>query len=96
MTSQRKVWDPRGRGPTARVRLAPRKGDLDGKVVGILDINKAKGDLFLERVAELLLERFPGLSIASYTKDTFSRPAPEELLKEVVRNCNAVIEGLAD
>ena len=44
------------RSPTIRPRLS-RPESLDGLTVGILDIAKARGDVFLHRLGERLSER---------------------------------------
>ncbi|MES4793011.1 MAG: hypothetical protein C4321_08540, partial [Chloroflexota bacterium] len=41
--------------PPSRPR-APRLGSLRGRTVGVLDISKARGDVFCDRLAELLAE----------------------------------------
>ena len=38
-------------------KTAPRPASLDGKVITLLDISKAKGDHLLDRIEELLRER---------------------------------------
>jgi hypothetical protein len=75
---------------------APRPASLDGKVVTLLDISKAKGDHLLDRVAELLRERTAVKSIVRKKKPTFARPAPDALRAEIVGATDAVVEGLAD
>ena len=48
------ILDPTAeRSPTGRP-LSSRLERLDGKVIGLLDIRKARGDVFLDRVADLL------------------------------------------
>ncbi|MFT5393057.1 MAG: hypothetical protein ACI8PT_003255, partial [Gammaproteobacteria bacterium] len=48
------LLDPTGERETAeRPRLA-RPKSLDGLTVGVLDISKVRGDVFVERVATLL------------------------------------------
>ena len=42
--------------PTHRPRL-PGLDTLDGKTIGLLDISKPRGDLFLNRLAERLRDR---------------------------------------
>ena len=44
------------RSPTIRTRL-PRPERLDGLTIGLLDIAKARGDVFLDRLDERLQER---------------------------------------
>ena len=81
------------RAPVARPR-AERPPGLEGVTVGVLDISKARGDVFLDRVAELLTQR--GASVRRYRKPTFTRPAPTELKQRIAAECQVVVEGLAD
>ena len=75
---------------------APRPGSLDGKVVTLLDISKAKGDHLLDRVEELLRERTAVKAIVRKKKPTFARPAPDPLRAEIVGATDVLVEGLAD
>ena len=77
----------------ARPRL-PRPDELAGKIVGLLDISKPRGDVFLDRIHELLDER--GIEVRRYMKPTVSRPAPLPLAQQIGTEVNLVIEGLAD
>jgi hypothetical protein len=79
--------------PSTRER-APRPVSLDGKVIGLLDISKPRGDVFLDRIAELLEAR--GLHVERFAKPTFTKPAPLDLRHEIAEKCDAVIEALAD
>jgi len=79
--------------PIARA-LAARPPALDGLTVGLLDISKARGDVFLDRVDELLCGR--GVAVRRYRKPTFTRPAPTALAQRIVAECDLVVEGLAD
>lgn len=79
--------------PVARA-LAPRRATLAGATVGLLDISKARGDVFLDRLAELLDER--GIGVRRYRKPTFTRPAPTALRQQIAAECQLVVEGLAD
>ena len=94
MNLQGILLDPTAeRSPAARSRLA-RPASLDGLTVGILDISKARGNVFLDRLDELLQAR--GVSVRRYRKPTFTRPAPTALTQQIAAECNLVIEGLAD
>ncbi len=75
---------------------APRLPSLEGKVVTLLDIGKAKGDHLLDRLEELLRERARPAEVVRRKKPTFARPAPEDLRREILRTSHAVIEALAD
>jgi hypothetical protein len=77
-------------------RTAPRPASLDGKVVTLLDISKAKGDHLLDRLEELLRERTQARTIVRRKKPTFARPAPEALRQEIVGATDVLIEALAD
>jgi hypothetical protein len=88
------LLDPTGeRRPAERPR-APRLPSLDGKVVALLDISKPRGDVFLDRFAELITAR--GATVRRYTKPTFTKPTPPDLRKRIAQECDAVIEALAD
>ncbi len=88
------VLDPTDEQTPARRPNAPRLASLDGRRIALLDISKARGDVFLGRLAEHLAER--GARLERFTKATFSRPAPIDLRQEIARRCDAVIEALAD
>jgi hypothetical protein len=77
-------------------KTAPRPSSLDGKVVTLLDISKAKGDHLLDRLEELLRERARPRAILRRKKPTFARPAPEALREEIARETDVLIEALAD
>ena len=77
------------------IRERPQRLDtLDGKTVGLLDISKARGDIFLDRVEERLRDQ--GTTVKRYSKPTFTKPAPADLRGEIASQCDAVIEALAD
>jgi hypothetical protein len=81
------------RTPTRRPRLK-RPQSLDGLTVGILDIAKARGDVFLKRLGERLGER--GIAYRHYAKPTNTRPAPLPLSQQIATEVDVVIEGLSD
>lgn len=81
------------RTPSARP-LSARPAAFDGLTVGILDISKARGNVFLDRIDEQLKAR--GIAVKRYRKPTFTRIAPTVLKQQIAAECNLVIEGLAD
>ena len=88
------VLDPTGeQTPEARER-APRPESLNGLTVALLDISKPRGNIFLDRVEERLVQL--GASVNRYMKPTFAKPAPVDLRHEIGTQCDAVIEALAD
>jgi hypothetical protein len=81
------------RAPAERAPL-PRPVSLDGVRVGLLDISKPRGEVFLDRLQELLAER--GLTVRRYAKPTYTKPMPPDLRREIAAECDVVIEALAD
>jgi hypothetical protein len=94
MTDTRVYLDPTSEKETISRSLAERPESLDGKVIGLLDIIKPRGDVFLDRLEALLNER--GLQTLRFRKPTFTKPAPVDLRHEIAANCTLVIEALAD
>jgi hypothetical protein len=81
------------RRPAQRPRL-PRPERLDGLRIGILDIAKPRGDVFLRRLGERLGER--GIEYRHYAKPTNTRVAPLALRQQIAGEVDLVIEGLSD
>lgn len=77
------------------VRQRPQRlADLSGRTIGLLDIAKARGDVFLDRLEARLAER--GAKVLRFKKATFTKPAPIDLRHEIAQKCDAVVEALAD
>ena len=90
----RVLLDPTGERAAPTRERSPRPASLDGRTVGLLDISKPRGDVFIARLAGLLAER--GAKIQRYAKPTFTKPAPADLKSRIARECQIVIEALAD
>jgi hypothetical protein len=90
----RTVLDPTGERQAPGRALLPRPATLDGRTVGLLDISKARGDVVLDRLEQLLTA--DGVHVRRYRKPTFARPAPVDLRHEIAEHCEVVIEALAD
>jgi hypothetical protein len=88
------VLDPTGElEPAQRAPLA-RPKSIEGITVGLLDISKARGNIFLDRIDSRLQEG--GVKTKRYMKPTFAKAAPVELLQTIASECDVVVEGLAD
>ena len=88
------ILDPTGESSPVERALLDRPVALDGLTVGLLDIRKPRGDVFLDRLDELLQGR--GLTTVRFRKPTFTKPAPVDLRQEIAQQCHVVIEALAD
>ncbi|MBW1786898.1 MAG: hypothetical protein JRK53_09840 [Deltaproteobacteria bacterium] len=94
MTKTTILLDPTAEStPEKRERLA-RPKELTGLTVGLLDISKARGDVFLDELETQLAEK--GLKVRRYQKPTFARTAPVEVQQDISTQCDLVIEALAD
>jgi hypothetical protein len=74
---------------------AHRLDSLEGKTLALLDISKPRGSEFLDRLEQLLKERYGVSEIVRETKPTYTKPAPGALL-ERLGFVDGVIEALAD
>ena len=89
------ILDPTDeRVPVART-VAPRPAAIRGSVA-LLDIAKPRGNVLLDRLAERLSERLPGVTVNRYAKPTFTKPAPAALRRDIKAANDFVIEALAD
>jgi len=93
-TTNLTVLDPTNETAATKREITERSASIEGMTIGLLDISKARGDVFLDRVEELLTDH--GASVNRYRKPTFAKPAPVDLRHEIAENCTAVIEALAD
>ncbi len=94
MMSTRTVLDPTGERTVAERARVARPASLDGLTVGLLDISKPRGNVFLDRIEQRLTGI--GADVKRYRKPTFAKPAPVDLRHEIATNCHVVIEALAD
>lgn len=80
------------RAPGSRA-LAPRPHEVAG-TVGLLDISKPRGNVFLDRLEQGL--RGLGLEVLRFRKPTFTKPASADLRRQIAERCDLVVEALAD
>lgn len=87
------------RDPTAeltdvlRDRLTP-KMPLSEATIGLLSISKERSDKFLDSVERNLAAE--GLTVLRFRKPTYTRPAPEAIIQQIVERCDVAVVGLAD
>lgn len=79
--------------PVLRERQAPLTS-LTHRKVALLSISKERSDEFLDAVADNLAAR--GIAFARFRKPTHTKPAPRAIIEDIIEQCDAVIEGLAD
>ncbi len=94
MSEQRTILDPTNEKVPTQRRRAPALTTLSGQTIGLLDISKPRGNIFLDRLQEQL--EAEGAQVRRYSKPTFAKPAPVDLRHEIAVQCEAVVEALAD
>jgi len=83
--------------PRVFSKPAPRLTSLTGKTIGLLDISKPGGSVFLDHLEQLLKQRYGVAEIVRAMKPTFTKPAPDAVIAKFLdAKCDAVIEALAD
>jgi len=86
------ILDPTSERAPAELPLAAA---LSGSAtIALLDIRKPRGDVFLDEIERLLIER--GHKVERTAKPTFTKTAPADVRAEIAERCDAVIEALAD
>ena len=90
----RLLLDPTSERTVLQRSLLARPTSLRGKTIGLLDISKPRGDVFLNQVERRLTAL--GAKVIRYKKPTFAKPAPVDLRHEIATQCELVIEALAD
>ena len=88
------MLDPTGERNVAERQRLDRPAAIAGLRIGLLDISKPRGDVFLDRLESRLTDA--GASVQRYRKPTFTKPAPVDLRHEISTQCDLVIEALAD
>ena len=92
--TQQILIDPTNETRPNRRPLAARLRSLEGRTIGLLDISKARGDVFLDRLERTLVDQ--GVDVLRFSKPTFTKVAPLDLRQQIAERCDAVIEALAD
>ncbi len=73
--------------------MAKRLSSLGGKTVGILDIGFPNGNVFLDRVEQVLKDRYGVTEFVRRAKPSPARTADDEVRKDLLEACDAIVEG---
>lgn len=93
------ILDPTGltgQDTKAGLELAPRRADLSGSRVGLLENGKQNARQFLEDVADVLRERYGAGEARLRRKENFAQPAAPELIDDLSRESDLVVIGIGD
>ena len=89
------ILDPTDERVPVERTITPRPAAITGNVA-FLDISKPRGNVLIDRLEEILSERLPNVTINRYAKPTFTKPAPDELRRQIQDANDFVVEALAD
>ena len=79
--------------PVVRPRRAP-PAEIQGLTVGLLDIGKARGNVFLDRLEAGLSGH--GLKVERFAKPTNTKVAPTDLMQKIAAENQLAVIALSD
>ena len=89
------ILDPTDERVPVRRSITQRKLAPAGRLA-LLDIRKPRGNVLLNRLEQILRDRYPDVTISRFSKPTFTKPAPDELRREIQSQSDLVVEAPAD
>ncbi len=89
------ILDPTDERVPVERQISRRNGSISG-TIGLLDISKPRGNVLLDELERLLLERLPEVKVNRYRKPTFAKPCPDDLRWTIKSECAFLVEALAD
>lgn len=81
---------------TAPFGGAPRLPTLAGARLGLIDDSKRNADVLLEELAETLRTRYEIAGVKWHRKPSASRPADPSAIRDLARDCAAVVIAIGD
>jgi hypothetical protein len=97
MAQVEEQFDPTGMGDqVADTVLATRPASLRGLTVGLLDNTKANATQLLTEIADELKRQYDVGESRLYVKEYFGTPAKQELLDQIVDECDFVVTAIGD
>ena len=91
------ILSPEGTSNAGNHHLAPRRfTTLDGVRLGLLGNSKLNADNVLLALGDLLKERYELKSVFVRSKPNFGKPAPDDVVQEMVEHSDVIITGVGD
>ena len=96
MPHELEVMDPvaEQRGVMNAQRINARPTTLDGKTIGLLWSGTHGGDVALNRVGEVIQQRFKDVKVNFYNGHGY--PAPPGMVKQASEECDVIVGATAD
>ena len=76
--------------------VADRPTSLDGLTIGLLANGKLNSEEMLTAIHDVLADRFEFGAVVERNKLNASRPCPEEIIDELVDECDVVVTSSGD
>jgi len=91
------ILSPEGTSNAGNYHLAPRRfTTLDGVRLGLLGNSKLNADAVLLAIGDLLKERYALKSVYVRSKPNFGKPAPDEIVEDMLDNSDVIVTGVGD
>ena len=94
MSDGKLLLDPTAETAPAKRERLTRLQARPGLRIGLLDISKPRGNIFLDEIESELSQQ--GYVVKRYRKPTYARTAPVELQQQMATEVDALVEALAD
>ncbi|MBI2906828.1 MAG: hypothetical protein HYX92_04130 [Chloroflexi bacterium] len=99
VTRSVELMDPRGEPQVERkmpYAQPARLTTLHNRTIGLLDNSKGDVDLFLADLGELLCAECPSAEVIQMRKPAAGHPVPDEVMRELLDRCDAIVTGIGD
>ncbi len=90
------MFDPTAQVKVEAVSFAPRPETLRGLRLGLVENTKFNSDKILLRIAAILEKEHGAKSHILRSKRNASVPVHQEIIDDLVANCDVVISGVGD
>lgn len=96
MDKQIRVFDPTTTPKEQALRYAPRPNSLHGKKVGLVENTKFNSDKLLLKIGKILQDEYGVQGVMLRRKHSSGVPAHEEIIRDIMAECDAVVAGVGD
>ena len=96
MEKQIRVFDPTTSPKEQTLRYAVRPASLQGKKVGLVENTKFNSDKLLLKIGKILQDEYGVQGVLLRRKRSSGVPAHEEIVRDILAECDAVVAGVGD
>ena len=96
MDKQIRVFDPTTTPKEQALRYAPRPDSLQGTKVGLVENTKFNSDKLLLKIGKILQDEYGVQGVMLRRKHSSGVPAHEEIIRDILAECDAVVAGVGD